>query len=131
MAGLLSRVIPLFYTADEFLHGLQRGVVISETPDNCGEYLFQGQGVRVIVGGILSTVRDDFLPRRAILHIDIGTPCRKLHWAVAIQKGIISCSYHDWLCTILLNHGYLQLQWLWVAKVADLLSSTSTKAVRS
>ena len=87
--------------------------------------------MRLTLGGILSRVRDDFLPRHAILHIDICTPCRKLHWVVAIQKGIISCSYHDWLCTILLNHRYLQLQWLWVAKVADLLSFANTKAVHS
>ena len=64
---------------------------VRQTPNSCGEYLFQRQGARL----------------HAILHIDICTPCRKLHWVVAIQKDIISYSYHDWLCTILLNHRYL------------------------
>lgn len=115
---------------EELLHCLQGGVVITESPHDGGEDVFQCFRARFTLGGILCTILDDPAARHKILHVHVGTPCRQHHWVVAVDETVVSCSEHGWL-SILCHEGCLRLQGLGVAKSTLLLAITSTQAVGS
>ena len=131
MAGFLCREVSFCYAVDEeLLHCLQGRVVITESPHDGAEDVFQCLRARLTLGGILGTVLYDLTTRHTVLHVYVGTPCRQHHWVVAVDETVVPCSEHGWL-SILCHEGCLRLQGLGVAKPTLLLAIVSAQAVGS